>query len=192
MGIIRQSVRGSEGVFLPYISHVLKKERVSLGIPQKEFARILGVGLKTLRKIEQGNLNVNFKKLNFIFNCLGLTLTPGNLVTSRREIKKKIWKQKDILDRLEKLYPIFNAKYGLNEMALFGSYAWGEGITEDSDIDIMVGFEGDINLEIEGQILIILENIFEGKKVDLVLKNEVKKVFKKSIEESKISVGQEI
>ena len=64
---------GTNGVFLPFISHTLKEERLGLGIQQKDFARILGVGLKTIRKIEQGDLNVNFKKLNFIYH-------PPNLI----------------------------------------------------------------------------------------------------------------
>jgi uncharacterized protein len=183
---------GAEGDFLPYISHVLKEERLGLGMPQKDFARILGVGLKTIRKIEQGDLNVNFKKLNFIFNCLGLGLTPGNLVTSPAEKNKKIWSQKDILENLKKLYPIFKAKYGLREMALFGSYAWNEGVRRDSDIDILVDFSGEVDLSTEGEILVILENIFEGKKVDLVQKKEIKKEFKDSIMESKINVGKKV
>ena len=183
---------GAEGAFLPYISHVLKEERLGLGIPQKDFARILGVGLKTIRKIEQGDLNVNFKKLNFIFNCLGLNLTPGNLVTSPSEKKKKILNQKEILENLEKLYPIFKAKYGLKEMALFGSYAWNAKMREDSDIDILVDFSKEIDLSTEGEILVILENIFEGKKVDLVQRKEIKKEFKDSIMESKINVGKKV
>lgn len=183
---------GSKGVFLPFISHTLKEERLGLGIQQKDFARILGVGLKTIRKIEQGDLNVNFKKLNFIFNCLGLNLTPGNLVTSPVEKSGKIWNQKEILLNLEKLYPIFNAKYGLKEMALFGSYAWNEGVREDSDIDILVDFSGEVDLTTEGEILVILENIFEGKKVDLVQRKEIKKEFKDSIMGSKINVGKKI
>jgi uncharacterized protein len=181
-----------EGLYLPFLSYVLKEERVKLGIPQKDFARILGIGLKTLRKIEQGNLNVNFLKLNFIFNCLGLTLTPGNLVVSPVEKQKKIWDKKEILKRLGKLFPIFKAKYGVKSMALFGSYARGEGATEDSDIDILVDFEREKSLSIEGEILVILENIFDGKKVDLVLKNEIKNELKESIEESKIDVTYKI
>lgn len=194
MGIVKKNTRnlGAESVFLPYISHVLKEERLGLGIPQKDFARILGVGLKTIRKIEQGDLNVNFKKLNFIFNCLGLNLTPGNLVTSPTERKKKIWNQKEILGNLEKLYPIFRAKYGLKEMALFGSYAWNKGVRDDSDIDILVDFSEGVNLTTEGEILVILENIFEGKKVDLVQRKEIKKEFKDSIMESKINIGKKV
>ena len=53
---------------LPYISILIKEQRNNLGLSQEELSKKIGFGLKTLRKIEQGNLNVNFNKLNYLLN----------------------------------------------------------------------------------------------------------------------------
>ncbi|MEO1954428.1 MAG: nucleotidyltransferase domain-containing protein [Campylobacterales bacterium] len=44
---------------------------------------------------------------------------------------------KKILDKLRELKPILNEKFGIEEFAVFGSYAKGKE-TKDSDIDIAI------------------------------------------------------
>ena len=62
-------------------------------------------------------------------------------------------------------------KYPISELGIFGSYARGEA-TDDSDIDVLVNFNGRIGL---GFIKLAhdLEDIFD-KKIDLVAKNAIR------------------
>jgi predicted nucleotidyltransferase/DNA-binding XRE family transcriptional regulator len=172
---------------LPYISILIKEQRNNLGLSQEELSKKIGFGLKTLRKIEQGNLNVNFNKLNYLLNFLGMSLKPSELITSPQRKKKILFKQDYILKLLRHLSPIFEIKYGVSELSLFGSYAKGQA-SPDSDIDILIDFESEISFETEGEIQLILENVFQGAKVDLTLKNNLHHAFVNEIEESKIDV----
>lgn len=189
MGIIRESERNSD--LLPLISILIKEHRSKLGLQQSELAQRVGIGLKTLRKIEQGDLNVNYKKLNYLLNCLGLSLTPTTLVSSPQEIKKVILDKEFILKTLRHIYPLLKIKYGMTSMSLFGSYAL-DLASEESDIDILVDFEKKLNLEQEGDVSLILENLFHGKKVDLTFKKSLKDDFKKHIERTKIDVEERL
>ncbi len=173
---------------LPYISIVIKNQRVKLGMSQEELSTKIGIGLKTLRKIEQGDLNVNFTKLNYLLNFFGLGLMPADLVATPKIKKQKILEKKYILKILSHLYAIFKIKYGVCELALFGSYAKNRA-TLQSDIDILIDFDYDVSLETEGEIQLILENLFQGVKIDLTLKKNIYHDFKKNIEESKINVA---
>jgi predicted nucleotidyltransferase len=80
--------------------------------------------------------------------------------------------------RLKLIKPILKDKYKVNKIGYFGSYARGEQ-TEQSDIDILVGFSEPIGLE-----FIELKNYLEeilDKKVDLVTTNALKPQLKESI-----------
>ncbi len=176
---------------LPYLSILIKEQRVKLGLSQEELSKKIGIGLKTLRKIEQGDLNVNFNKLNYLLNFFGMGLQPAELITSPPTKKKVLLERSYILKLLTHLFPIFRIKYGVSELALFGSYA-KEQATLDSDIDILIDFESEISLETEGEIQLIFENIFQGVKVDLTLKRNLRHAFMAEIEESKINVAQKL
>jgi predicted nucleotidyltransferase/DNA-binding XRE family transcriptional regulator len=189
MGIIRESERNSN--ILPLISILIKEQRVKLGLQQSELAEKVGIGLKTLRKIEQGDLSVNFKKLNYLLNCLGLSLTPTTLVSSPQEIKKVKLDKDFILTTLTHIYPLLKIKYGLNSMALFGSYAL-DVADEESDIDVLVDFDEALDFEKEGEVSLILENLFQGKKVDLTFKKSLRKEFIKEINRTKIDVKEKL
>ena len=190
MDIISKARRiGIKGSVLPYLSLLVKEERLKLGLKQTELAMNVGIGLKTLRKIEQGDLNVNFNKLNYLLNCLGLYLRPSDLVTSPVDKAQKLFSKEYILDILKNIYPIFKIKYGVKELALFGSYA--KDVAEvNSDIDILIEFENTPSLEIEGEIQLILENLYQGKKVDLSFKENLHSSFVKEIEETRINVSK--
>ena len=183
MGIIRASERNSN--ILPLISILIKEQRTKLGLQQSELAEKVGIGLKTLGKIEQGDLSVNFKKLNYLLNCLGLSLTPTILVSSPQEIKKVKLDKDFILTTLTHNYPLLKIKYGLNTMVLFGSYAL-DVADKESDIDVLVDFEK------EGEVSLILENLFQGKKVDLTFKKSLREEFIKEISRTKIDVKEKL
>jgi len=172
---------------LPYLSILVKEQRVELGMSQEALAKTIGIGLKTLRKIEQGDLSVNFNKLNYLLNYFGMSLKADELVTVPTQKKKEILSKEYILKILNHLLPILKLKYGVTELALFGSYAKAEAKL-DSDIDILIDFENEVSFEIEGEIQLIMENLFQGIEVDLTFKNNLYHSFAKEIEESKIVI----
>ena len=71
-------------------------------------------------------------------------------------------------------------KYGLRFIAIFGSYSRGEQ-NENSDIDILVGFEKPVGIEFI-DLAIELEKIL-NLKVDLISRQGIKPRYLKSIEE---------
>ncbi|HCY75811.1 MAG TPA: transcriptional regulator [Ignavibacteriales bacterium] len=56
------------------IGQIIKERRVYLGITQKDLADIVGISLRSLVDIENGNGNPTIDQLNKILNALGLTL----------------------------------------------------------------------------------------------------------------------
>lgn len=153
-----------------HLSIALKRERVKAGLSQTELALRSGLGLKTIRKVEQGDESVQMKNVNKLLNFFGLELGPQKLVTSPNIKKKKELSQEDVLSILNGLSPIFKAKYNVDTLGLFGSYAREEQ-TLDSDIDIL--FDGDTNFSSEGEMTLILEHLLEGKKIDLTKKRNL-------------------
>ena len=85
---------------------------------------------------------------------------------------------KDQKKKLEKKYPI-------SELALFGSYARGDN-REDSDIDILVDFNGRIGIEFI-TLAHELEDIFQSK-VDLVSRKGIKPYYLPFVEKNLIHV----
>ena len=76
-----------------------------------------------------------------------------------------------IIKTLKEHKPGLQGKYPISELGIFGSYARGEA-TDDSDIDVLVNFNGRIGL---GFIKLAhdLEDIF-NKKIDLVTKSSIR------------------
>ncbi len=74
--------------------------------------------------------------------------------------------------------PELMKKYPIAALALFGSYARNEA-TEDSDIDVMVEFNGRIGLGFV-QMALDLEDVFQNR-VDLVSKNSINDRYMKYI-----------
>ncbi|MCF8318151.1 MAG: nucleotidyltransferase family protein [Haliscomenobacter sp.] len=72
-----------------------------------------------------------------------------------------------------------STKYGLSNIAIFGSYGCGQQ-TADSDIDILVDFIKPIGVEFI-DLAEELENLL-GIKVDLVSRNGVRPAYLKHIE----------
>jgi predicted nucleotidyltransferase len=85
----------------------------------------------------------------------------------------------DIQKTLKRNKSRLSEKYGLNSIAIFGSYGRGEQ-TNDSDIDILVDFEKPIGIEFI-DLAEELEQLL-GVNVDVVSKNGVKPEYYKQIE----------
>ncbi|MFY9159191.1 nucleotidyltransferase family protein [Aquirufa ecclesiirivi] len=85
----------------------------------------------------------------------------------------------DIQKTLKNHKSRLSSKYGLSNMAIFGSYGRGQQ-TKESDIDILVDFKRPIGIEFIdlAEELELLLNV----KVDLVSKNGVKPDYYKLIE----------
>ncbi|ADO44428.1 DNA polymerase beta domain protein region [Hydrogenobacter thermophilus TK-6] len=78
-------------------------------------------------------------------------------------------------------------KFGVKEIAIFGSYARGEESSE-SDVDILVDFkEGYKTFDNYMDLKFYLEELL-GKRVDLVIKSAVKPRLKTSIFEEAVYV----
>jgi uncharacterized protein len=180
---------GQKKKYLPYVSVLVREERVRLGLSQVDFSKKIAIGLKTLRKIEQGDLNVSYLKLKYVVNSLGLQLTPIELVSTQPSKVKRVLVLEHVLETLKNIYSILKIKYGVCELALFGSYAKGTA-NIDSDIDILINFSDSVSLEIEGEVQLILENLLDGKKVDLTLAKNLHQALKTEIEESRIDVAE--
>jgi hypothetical protein len=82
-------------------------------------------------------------------------------------------RQEDILKILSEQKQYLVQNFGVEEIALFGSYARGEE-NEESDIDILVQFkEGYKTFDNYMDLKFYLEELF-GKTVDLVIKSAIK------------------
>ena len=92
-------------------------------------------------------------------------------------------KKEEILRALRQHLPEIKRKFPVASLALFGSYARDEQ-TPESDIDVLVDFDGDIGLEVV-DLLDELEAILHHK-VDLVLKRALKSHYRPYIERDAI------
>lgn len=91
----------------------------------------------------------------------------------------------EIKSKLTVLKPILQEKYPLDKIAIFGSYARNEQ-TEESDVDVMVEFNGFIGIEFCDMADEIEEYL--GIKTDVLTKRSMKPKFFNRIENSLIYV----
>ncbi|MBN1694847.1 nucleotidyltransferase family protein [candidate division WOR-3 bacterium] len=86
---------------------------------------------------------------------------------------------KEIKEKLRKIQPELHAKYGVSRIGVFGSFSRGEEV-RDSDIDILVEFDKDIDIfEYIDLRDFLSENL--SRKVDLVTKDAIKPLIKDDI-----------
>lgn len=85
-----------------------------------------------------------------------------------------------ILTQLKSVKPLLKDRFNLKELALFGSYARNEQ-TEESDIDLLVDFEGSTYKNFL-QIIETLEQTFKNFKVQVVSKGGIKTNYFEAIE----------
>ncbi len=86
---------------------------------------------------------------------------------------KKALTKRQLLQILRKEQPFLQEKYGVKEMAIYGSFAQGRQ-TKKSDIDILVQLSKPLGLEFVG-----LANHLEktlGRKVDLATFEDLKRI----------------
>jgi uncharacterized protein len=91
----------------------------------------------------------------------------------------------EIKERLKNNKPALQTKYGLNDIAIFGSFSRGQE-NKKSDIDLLVDFERPIGIEFI-DLAEELERILKVK-VDLVSKNGIKAAYYQKIKTDLIYV----
>jgi len=91
-----------------------------------------------------------------------------------------------ILDRLNAEAPALKRKYAVKSLAVFGSMARGDD-HEESDVDILVTFEGPATFDNFMGLKLDLEDLF-GRKVDLGTPNTLRPEMRARIEKDLIHV----
>jgi predicted nucleotidyltransferase len=91
-----------------------------------------------------------------------------------------------ILAILKKAKPSLEKKYGLKELALFGSYSRNTAVTNKSDVDVMVDFNQPLGLAFV-DLADELEQLLQMK-VDLVSRGGIKPKYFSVIEPDLIYV----
>ncbi len=80
-----------------------------------------------------------------------------------------------ILQKLRSLKPLLQEKYGVSELALFGSYSRDEQ-TGESDIDILVDFSKPVGNEFM-DVVCVLQETFRDMRVQVVTKKGIKEKY---------------
>jgi predicted nucleotidyltransferase len=190
MDIVNKSPRGHETQStLTPLSSILKEERHKSGMTQMQLAKKLGIGLASIRKIEQGNDAISMALVNKLLHYFGLEMSPTKLISSPHKELNGVIESDEVKKRLQALFPIFKTKFKIKKLGLFGSHAYG-GQDSNSDIDILVESDDNLNFKDLGSMQVILEHVFEGKKIDLLQRKNVKPEFWPSIEEDLIYVKE--
>jgi predicted nucleotidyltransferase len=92
-----------------------------------------------------------------------------------------------ILDRLKAEAPALREKYRIQSLAVFGSMARGDD-REESDVDVLVTFEGKADFDRFMGLKLDLEDLF-GRRVDLLTPNCLRPDMLSDIEREGIRVA---
>lgn len=159
----------------------LKQLRKSRGFTQEQLGIIAGMTKSQVSKMERGLLGSDVT-ISRVLTALGYS-TRIICIDSRGELKSERDKILDIL----KVFKINNAeKYGIESMALFGSFARNEQ-NSDSDIDILISLKTS-SLFLYAGLKSDLESIL-CREVDIIsAKSKLREEFKESILEDLIYV----
>ena len=159
----------------------LKQLRKSRGFTQEQLGIIAGMTKSQVSKMERGLLGSD-ATISRVLSALGYS-TKIICIDSRGELRTERERVLDIL----RVFKINNAdKYGIESLALFGSFARNEQKT-DSDIDILVSLKTS-SLYLYAGLKSDLESIL-SREVDVIsAKSKLREEFKESISEDLIYV----
>ena len=114
----------------------------------------------------------------------------ANIAVSVKLIKTRTsaisMNREQALDILSRCKPVLQERYGLTTLALFGSTARNDA-REDSDIDILVGFDGKATSKQFFGVQFYLEDAL-GSPVDLVTEKAVREELKPYITQDRVDV----
>ena len=94
--------------------------------------------------------------------------------------------REDVLDLLRQHKPIMKERFGVSEISLYGSFARDEA-TEDSDIDVVVKFDGSPSARSYFGAQFYIEDL-SGRKVDLARRHELREEILPNVDKDLISV----
>jgi len=94
--------------------------------------------------------------------------------------------RQEILDLLSRHKPVLARRYGVRDLALFGSSA-RDTAREDSDIDILVSFDGPATSRLYFGVQFYLEDLL-GRTVDLVSDKALRPELRHYVEREAIHV----
>jgi predicted nucleotidyltransferase len=101
---------------------------------------------------------------------------------------KKERKLKDILTSLSNRKVLLFDKFGVTDLAVFGSYARSQQ-TDASDVDIYVELKKEFKtFDNFMDLKFFLEDLLESRKVDLVTKESIREEFRPKIFEEAVHV----
>ena len=172
----------TEKIYMKQLNDInLKQLRKSRGFTQEQLGIIAGMTKSQVSKMERGLLGSDVT-ISRVLTALGYS-TRIICIDSRGELKSERDKILDIL----KVFKINNSdKYGIDSLALFGSFSRNEQ-KADSDVDILISLKRP-SLYMYAALKNNLEAIL-GRKVDIIsAKSKLRKEFKQSISEELIYV----
>ena len=94
--------------------------------------------------------------------------------------------RQQILDALRKHKPVLEERFGVTELTLFGSFARDQA-AEDSDVDILVKFNGPATSKCYFGTLFYLEDLFD-RRIDLVSDKALRQEFRPYVEREAVIV----
>ena len=92
----------------------------------------------------------------------------------------------DVLDILRTHKPTLAERFGVTELALFGSFARDEA-TERSDVDVLVRFDGPATSRSYFGVQFYIEDLL-GRRVDLVTHKALRSEFRPYVEREAVDV----
>jgi predicted nucleotidyltransferase len=92
----------------------------------------------------------------------------------------------EVLEKLAESKPVLAARYGVTELALFGSMA-RDSARPDSDIDILVAFDGPATSDRYFGVQFFLEDLLE-RPVDLVTHSALRRELRPFVEKEAVHV----
>ncbi|MDJ0601289.1 MAG: nucleotidyltransferase family protein [Crocosphaera sp.] len=92
-----------------------------------------------------------------------------------------------IIDILTSYLENLKLKYQVKSLGVFGSFVRGEA-TDNSDLDLLVEFQGDVTFDNYMDLKFLLEDLFK-RKIDLVIKEDIKPQIRERILEETVYVS---
>lgn len=77
-----------------------------------------------------------------------------------------------IYETLQQYLTKLQEQYRVKRLGIFGSYVKGKA-TDDSDLDLLVEFHGELTFDNYMDLKFFLEDLFD-KKIDLVIRDDIK------------------
>lgn len=170
-----------------YLAVLIKEKRKEAGLTQKAMGELVGVSLKAVRQVEQGeedHVNVGSLKRILAYFALTLSTVENTSIPLHRD---GIIPKHELMEKLKSIRSAISKPYGIQRMKLFGSYARGEA-REDSDVDILLTPFRSLSFKEIVRIEKIFEEVLGHKKIDIVMEHEIAPEIQASAQEDFIDV----